>query len=149
MFFAQMLFLGYGWFWTASLCFALFEGGALFKNHPSYILYGLVVMLFFVTFRNWAAAEFDLARRPRGLAALRATLKKPHTLKWPLSKINLALACCFTLAVVYFAIRAIAGESYNAESILIALFMGASAVYAVLRTLKICAADSVSEAARI
>jgi len=139
MFFAQLLFLGYGWLLTFSLCIALLEGGHPFRDHPSYALYGLVIIfLLVVTFRNWAAAEFKLARRLRTLAALGATLKKLCTVKWSFLQINLALASCFTLAVVYFAVlRFIFGAKYNADSILIALFIAVPAVYAAIRTLRI------------
>ena len=72
----------------------------------------------------------------------------PHTVGWFFLQINLGVASCFTLAVVYFAVGYIVGASYNAEPILIALFMAGSALYAAIRTLRIYAADSVSEAAR-
>jgi len=110
MFFAQMLFLGYGWVWTAYLCLAFLEGGIIFKNNPSYAIYGLITILLLMTIRRWAAAEFDLARRPRALVALGATLKKPHTLEWLFSKINLALASFITLAGGYFAVLDVVGN---------------------------------------
>ncbi len=146
MFFAQVLFLGYGRLWAASLCFAFLEEGDPFRNHPSYVLYELVIFLLLATFRNWAAAELDLAGRLRALAPLSATMKKPHTLKWFFPKINLVLASCFTIAVVYFAIRLILGANYYVEPVLIALTVAGSAVYATIRTLRINAADSVSRA---